>query len=85
MTTINYKINNQTGRNLTAKDWVEAQALQQKTIQEEITQLQWFTIVAVITNNDGTITMTGIDANGVPQCLDENGNIVPYVDTTVVP
>ena len=85
MTTINYKINNQTGRDLTAKDWAEAQSLQQKTIQEEITQFQWFTIVAVITNNDGTVTMTGIDTNGVPQVVDENGNIVPYVDTTVAP
>ena len=83
MTTINYKINNQTGRNLTAKDWVEAQALQQKTIQEEIDQFKWWSIIAVITNNDGTITMTGIDANGTPISMDDSGNTVPYVDTTI--
>ena len=34
-------------------------------------------------NNDGTITMSGIDASGNPVKRDESGNIVPYVDTTL--
>jgi len=83
MTTINYKINNQTSQELIASNWTDAQALQKKTMQEEIDQFKWWSIIAVITNNDGTITMTGIDANGTPISMDDSGNTVPYVDTTI--
>jgi len=83
MTTINYKINNQTARELIAASWTDAQELQKKTMQEEIDQFKWWSIIAVITNNDGTITMTGIDTNGTPITMDDSGNTVPYVDTTV--
>ena len=83
MTTINYKINNQNGKELIATNWTDAQVLQEKTMQEEMKQFAWWTIVAVITNNDGTITMTGIDDNGTPITVDDSGNTVPYVDTTV--
>jgi hypothetical protein len=86
MTTINYKINNQTSRELIASDWTSAQTLQKATITEEIAQLGWWTIIAHITNNDGTITMCGIDENGVPLDFDdETGNLIPYVDKTVAP
>lgn len=82
MTIINYKINNQTSRDLTANDWASAQTLQAQTQAEEIAQFQWWKIVAVITNNDNTITMTGVDENGVPQSTDEEGNPAPYIDIT---
>jgi hypothetical protein len=86
MTTINYKINNQTARELTAPDWASAQTLQKATITEEIAQLGWWTIIAVITNNDGTITMCGIDKNGNPiEFDDKTGDLVPYIDKTVAP
>ena len=85
MTVINYKINNQTSRELIATDWTSAQTLQAQTQAEEIAQLGWWSIIALITNNDGTITMCGVDENGVPLNLDENGQLVPYVDTTTSP
>lgn len=84
MTTINYKINNQTARELIASDWSSAQTLQASTQAEEIKQLGWWSIVAVITNNDETISMTGIDENGVPVVYDEETKeFGPYVDKTV--
>jgi len=86
MTTINYKINNQTARDLTASDWASAQTLQQQTQAEEIAQFGWWSIIAVITNNDGTITMAPTDKNGVPLDFDdETGDLAPYVDKTVAP
>ena len=83
MTTIAYKINNQTSREIIAPDWATAQSLLLTTIQEENEQLRFWSIIAVVTNNDGTITMSGIDANGNPVKIDESGNIVPYVDPTL--
>jgi len=83
MTTIAYKINNQTSREIIASDWETAQSLLQTTILEENEQLRFWSIIAVITNNDGTTTMAGIDASGNPMQRDENGNIIPYVDTTL--
>ena len=86
MTTINYKINNQTAREITASDWTSAQTLRAQTQVEEIKQLGWWAITAVITNNDGTITMAGVDENGVPvEFNDEVGDLAPYVDKTVAP
>jgi len=83
MTSIAYKINNQTAREIIASDWATAQSLLQTTIQEENEQLRFWSIVAVITNNDGTITMAGIDSKGNPTQKDDSGNIIPYVDTTL--
>jgi hypothetical protein len=85
MTTINYKINNQTSRELIATDWDSAKILKEKTQAEELAQLNFWGITAVVKNNDGTITMCGVDENGVPVTYDENLKIVPYVDTTVAP
>jgi len=80
MTTINYKINNQTSRDLIAPDWDSAQALQSQTQAEELAQLKFWSITAVVTNNDGTTTMCPVDKNGIP--LDFDGI---YVDKTVAP
>ncbi len=86
MTTINYKINNQTGRELIASDWESAKTLKSTTQAEEIAQLGWWSIIAIITNNDGTTTMCGIDENGVPLDFDnETDNLIPYIDKTVAP
>ena len=85
MTTINYKVNNQTARDLIATDWESAQTLRTATMAEEIEQFKWWTIIAQVTNNDGTLTMCPIDSNGNPLEFDENGNQVIYVDKTVAP
>jgi hypothetical protein len=86
VTTINYKINNQTGKELIATNWESAQILQATTQAEEIKQFGWWSIVATITNNDNTITMCPVDENGVPLNFDpETETLVPYVDTTVAP
>jgi hypothetical protein len=86
MTTINYKINNQTSRELIASDWASAQTLREQTQAEEIEQLGWWKITALITNNDGTITMCGVDENGIPLVYDDETNaVIPYVDKTVAP
>lgn len=84
MTIINYKINNQTGKDLAATDWDSAKTLQAQTQAEEIAQLGFWSIVAVVTNNDGTVTMTDINENGIPVAHDaETGELGPYVDKTV--
>jgi hypothetical protein len=84
MTIINYKINNQTAKELTASDWTSAQTLQAKTQAEEIAQFGWWSIIAVVTNNDNTITMCSVDENGVPlEFDDEVNNLAPYIDKTV--
>lgn len=85
MTTIRYRINNQTGRDLTADDWESAKALQTKTIEDEIKQLGWWSVIAEITNKDATITHCPIDDNGVPIMYDlETDSMVPYVDLTQI-
>ena len=83
MTTIKYRINNQTSRTIIASDFNSAQIMRQQIIEEELPQLGWYVIIAEITNNDGSITMCPIDAQGIPQTSDEEGNTIPYVDTTV--
>jgi hypothetical protein len=80
MTTINYKINNQTSKDLTASNWASAQELQKQTIEQELKLFDYWNITAVITNNDGTITMCPVNENGTPTTIDG-----PYVDTTVAP
>ena len=86
MTVIKYRINNQTGRDLTADDWPSAQTLRAQTQVEEIAQFSLWTIIAEITNNDASITHINIDANGVPQMWDETSQtLVPYIDTTTAP
>jgi hypothetical protein len=85
MTTIQYRINNQTGRDLTADDWETAKALQEKTQAEEIAQFKFWSATAEVTNNDGSITQCPIDDNGVPIMYDlEADAMVPYVDTTSI-
>jgi hypothetical protein len=83
MTTINYKINNQTGKDLLSTDWESAKILQAATQAEEIKQFGWWNITAYIINNDGSVTMCIINDAGIPGQIDENGNFVPYIDTTV--
>ena len=86
MTVIKYKINNQTGRDLTANDWPSARALREQTQVEEIAQFSLWSVIAEVTNNDASITHTNVDANGVPQMWDETTqSTVPYVDTTNAP
>jgi hypothetical protein len=86
MTTINYKINNQTGRELIASDWESAKTLKSTTQAEEISQFGWWSIIAQVTNNDNTIAMCPVDENGVPLDIDiETETMVPYVDKTVAP
>jgi hypothetical protein len=85
VTIINYKINNQTARDLKSSDWESAKTLQAQTQAEEIAQFNWWNIIALVTNNDGTLTMCPIDSNGNPLEFDENGNQVIYVDKTVAP
>ncbi len=82
MTTIKYRINNQTGRTIIADDFDSAQIMRQQIIDEELSQLGWYYIIAEITNNDGSVTMCPIDIHGVPQTSDEEGNLISYVDTT---
>jgi hypothetical protein len=86
MTVIKYKINNQTGRDLIANDWASAQTLREQTQAEEIAQLNWWSVIAQITNNDGSTTHAPVDVNGTPQMWDEaTQSTVPYVDTTNAP
>jgi len=84
MTVIKYRINNQTGRDLRADDWPSARALREQTQLEEIAQFSLWSVIAEVTNNDGSIVHTNSDANGVPLMLEE-GIFVPYIDTTTAP
>jgi hypothetical protein len=85
MTTINYRIGSHTGQTPTASNWADAQTLRETTMAQEIAQLVWWPITAVITNNDGTITMTSnIDSDGNP-LVNVNGTSTVYVDTTTAP
>jgi hypothetical protein len=82
MTKIVYRIGSHTGQTPETDTWTNALELQEKTRQDEIAQLNWWPITCVITNNDGSITMTPVDSKGNPTMLDSNGDVVPYVDTT---
>lgn len=80
MTTINYRINNLSQKELFANTWADALSLQAKTKEEELTQFQFWSIIAYVTNNDGTLTMCAVDENGAPINFDG-----PYIDNTIAP
>lgn len=83
MTTIRYRINNQTARDITADDWESAKTLQAQTQAEEMARFGFWNAIAEVTNNDGSITQCSIDENGTPMMYDAETNaVVPYVDNT---
>lgn len=83
-TKISYRINNQTAGTIVYTDeWASAQTLREQMIYEEMNRLGRYSIVAQIINYDtGTIILCPVDTDGNPIMLDEEGNVVPYVDTT---
>jgi hypothetical protein len=84
---ISYRINNPTaGTIICTDDWVSAQTLREQTILEEMNRLGRYSILAEIINYDtGSIILCPVDQDGNPIMFDQDGNVVPYVDTTTTP
>jgi hypothetical protein len=84
---ISYRINNPTASTIICTDdWASAQTLREQTILEEMNRLGRYSILAEIINYDtGSIILCPVDQDGNPIMFDQDGNVVPYVDTTTTP